>query len=67
VPGKVAVIHFLLESGNLAQNIYLVATALDLGCFNAGGSYDRAVDDYLTIDGLTHSTIYMIAIGAKST
>jgi len=53
----------LLEAGHLAQNVNLVAAALDLGCINIGGYYDRKVDDVLGIDGISHSTVYMIGIG----
>lgn len=56
-----------LEAGHVAQNINLVATALGLGCVNLGGYFDRDVDRYLELDGVTHSTVYLIAIGEKST
>ncbi len=55
----------LLDAGHLAQNMNLVATALDLGCVNVGGYYDRRADEFLGLDGLTQSTIYMVAIGTK--
>ena len=54
-----------LEAGHVAQNINLIVTALGLASVNIGGFYDREVDDYLSIDGLTHSTIYLTAIGAE--
>ncbi|MDT7043056.1 SagB/ThcOx family dehydrogenase [Candidatus Nitronereus thalassa] len=53
----------LLEAGHVAQNMNLVATALKLGCVNIGGFYDRDIDAYLDLDGILHSTIYMMAIG----
>lgn len=53
----------LLEAGHVAQNINLVSTALDLGCVNIGGYFDRQLDSLLGLDGVTHSTIYLIAIG----
>jgi SagB-type dehydrogenase family enzyme len=55
----------LLEAGHVAQNINLVTNALGLGCVNIGGYFDRDIDDYLDLDGITHSTIYMIAIGGE--
>ncbi len=55
-----------LEAGHVAQNLNLVSTALDLGSVNIGGFFDRKIDDLLMLDGLTHSTIYMIAIGGKT-
>lgn len=52
-----------LEAGHVAQNMNLMATALELGCVNIGGFYDRDVDAYLGLDGIMHSTIYLMAIG----
>jgi len=57
----------LLEAGHVAQNINLVATALGLGCLNVGGYFDRQIDDILGLDGVTHSTIYMAAVGKPNT
>ena len=56
----------LLEAGHVAQNLNLVANALGLGCVNIGGYRDREIDEYLDLDGITHSTVYMIAIGGKT-
>lgn len=55
----------LLEAGHVVQNLNLVSEALGLGCLNVGGYFDREIDHILGIDGLTHSTIYMVAIGKK--
>jgi SagB-type dehydrogenase family enzyme len=55
-----------LEAGHVVQNINLAASALGLGCVNLGGYYDREIDDFLSLDGITHSTIYMIAIGTRA-
>jgi SagB-type dehydrogenase family enzyme len=56
----------LLEAGHVAQNLNLVANALGLGSVNIGGYYDRDVDDYIGLDGVTHSTIYIVAVGMNS-
>ncbi|MBI1766035.1 MAG: SagB family peptide dehydrogenase [Acidobacteria bacterium] len=56
----------LLEAGHVAQNFNLVALGLGLGSINLGGYYDRRIDDFLDLDGLTHSTIYLIAIGQEA-
>ena len=58
--------YILLEAGHVAQNINLVSTALGLGSVNIGGFFDREIDDFLDLDGVTHSTIYMIAIGGNA-
>jgi SagB-type dehydrogenase family enzyme len=52
----------LLEAGHVAQNINLVAAGLGLGSLNIGGYYDRVIDKILGIDGVSHSTIYMVAV-----
>lgn len=52
-----------LEAGHVAQNINLVATAMGLGSINIAGYFDREVDEMLGLDGIAHSTIYMIGIG----
>ena len=53
----------LMETGHVAQNIDLVAEALEMGCVNIGGFFDREVDSFLGLDGVTHSTLYMLALG----
>lgn len=55
--------YALLEAGHVAQNLNLAATALNYGCVNIGGFFDRKIDQFLGLDGLTHSTIYMTLIG----
>jgi SagB-type dehydrogenase family enzyme len=57
----------LLEAGHVAQNFNLVGQALGLASVNIGGFLDRRVDDFLGLDGLTHSTIYMLAFGGTPT
>jgi SagB-type dehydrogenase family enzyme len=53
----------LLEAGHVAQNINIVSTALGLGCVNIGGFFDRDIDRLLGLDGVCHSTVYMVGIG----
>jgi len=57
--------YALLEAGHLGQNMALVAAALKLGLAPLGGYQDREVDNYLGIDGINHSTLYMAAIGQR--
>jgi SagB-type dehydrogenase family enzyme len=57
--------YIMLEAGHVAQNINLAANALGFGCRNIGGYLDRDIDCFLDLDGITHSAIYMIAIGGK--
>jgi len=53
----------LLEAGHVSQNLALVSNALGLGHVCIAGFYDRKVDDILDIDGVTHSTLYVNAMG----
>jgi len=55
----------LIEAGHVAQNMNLVSTALGLGILNIGGFFDREIDGLLGIDGITHSTLYLLSIGGK--
>lgn len=54
-----------LEAGHVAQNINLVSRALGLESINIGGFFDREIDTFLSFDGITQSTIYMITIGKE--
>ncbi|HAE50203.1 MAG: nitroreductase [Tistrella sp.] len=56
----------LIEAGHVAQNLNLVATALELGVWNIGGFQDRRIDRLLGIDGVNHATVYMHAIGREA-
>jgi len=53
----------LLEAGAVVQNLNLVSAALGLACVNIGEYFDREIDDVLTLDGLTMSTVYAVAVG----
>lgn len=57
----------LIESGHIAQNMLLTATALGLSGLPLGGYYDRKVDELLGLDGVTHSVVYCLAIGHAGT
>ena len=53
----------LLEAGHVAQNIALVSSALDLACITVGGFFDHQIDDFLGLDGIKHSAVYLAAVG----
>ncbi len=53
----------LLEAGHVAQNLNLTALGIGLGALNIGGYVDRRIDEMLGLDGVTHSTVYMLAVG----
>jgi SagB-type dehydrogenase family enzyme len=56
----------LIEAGHVAQNLQLVLQGAGLAGVGIGGFYDREIDKLLRLDGLTHSTLYMIALGATA-
>lgn len=53
----------LLDSGHLAQNIYLVATALGLGSVAIGGFLDDELNDMLALNGVDEAVVYLMAVG----
>lgn len=57
--------HILTEYGHLAQNVYLIGNALDLGICSIGGFIDNGLNEIVDIDGIVESVIGVIAIGNK--
>ena len=55
----------LIEAGHVGQNLSLAAASLGLGCVNIGGYFDREIDNYLGLDGIEQSAVYLAAIGNK--
>ncbi len=55
-----------LEAGHIAQNINLIATAMNLASINIGGYYEEEANKFLKIDGLYQSVIYMVLVGNHS-
>lgn len=55
--------HVLSEMGGMMQNIYLLSSALNLGCCPTGGYMDDKFNKLLDLDGVLESTIGVIAIG----
>jgi SagB-type dehydrogenase family enzyme len=53
----------LLEAGHVGQNVVLAAAGLGLAAVPLGGFYDRRTDEFLRLDGVNESTLYMIAVG----
>lgn len=53
----------LIEAGHICQNLLLSAVAHDLVGMPLGGFYDSAMDALLEFDGVTHATVYAVAIG----
>jgi SagB-type dehydrogenase family enzyme len=55
-----------LDAGHLAQNLYLVATALGLGAMAIGGFYDAEMNDLLALPADEEEVIYMVCVGQPS-
>ena len=55
----------LMDLGHLSQNIYLVCSALNIGCCEINGFNDFLFNDLIDIDGLRESTLITFAIGNK--
>ena len=55
--------YILLDAGHLAENVYLLCSAMKLGCCTIGGFLDDYINELIDIDGVNESVIYMIAIG----
>lgn len=58
--------YILLDAGHLAENLYLMATAMNLGCCTIGGFLDDNINGMLDIDGVHESTIYVVVVGRPS-
>lgn len=57
--------YLFLDAGHIGENIYLVATALNLGIVGIGGFYDDELNKLLSLDGYEESVIYILLIGIK--
>ncbi len=57
--------HILIEAGHLGQNVYLLSSALDIGCVGLGGYKDDAINPLLSVDGFEEAVVYTLALGTK--
>jgi SagB-type dehydrogenase family enzyme len=55
--------YIYLDGGHIGQNLYLAATALDLGCCTIGALYDEEVNQLIGVDGRQETVVYMGAVG----
>lgn len=63
--GARAIRHIYNEAGHVAQNLYLVSTALGLGCCSVGGYLDGGLNELLDINGIDESVVGIVVIGNK--
>lgn len=55
--------YIYMDAGHIGQNLYLAATALNLGCCTVGAFYDEEVDRLIGIEGPEEISIYLGAVG----
>jgi len=57
--------YIYLDCGHIAQNLYLAAAAMGLGCCGIGAFYDDEVNALIEVDGSEETAIYLAAVGKK--
>ncbi len=55
--------YIYMDAGHIGQNLYLAATALNLGCCTVGAFYDEEVDRLIGIEGREEISIYLGLVG----
>jgi SagB-type dehydrogenase family enzyme len=55
--------YIYMDAGHIGQNLYLAATALNLGCCTVGAFFDEEMDHLIGIDGKNEISIYLGAVG----
>jgi SagB-type dehydrogenase family enzyme len=55
--------YIYMDVGHIGQNLYLAATAMNLGCCTVGAFYDEEVDRLIGVDGKEEVSVYLGAIG----
>ncbi len=58
--------YLLIEAGHVAQNVYLEATALGLGCCVLGAFLDDGVGSLLGIDGEAERPVLLLTLGCRA-
>ena len=57
--------YIYLDCGHIGQNLYLAATAMNLGCCGIAAFFDDEVNDLIGVDGQEETAIYLAAVGKK--
>lgn len=53
----------LMEAGHMAQNLALIAAALNIGCCNSVGFHNQRIDEVLDIEHEDEDSLYMAVLG----
>jgi SagB-type dehydrogenase family enzyme len=57
--------YIYLDCGHICQNLYLAATAMNLGCCGIAAFFDDEVNEAVGVDGLEETVIYLATVGKK--
>ena len=55
--------YIYMDAGHIAQNLYLAATGLGLGCCAIGALYDDEVNRLVGIEGTGETAVYICTVG----
>jgi SagB-type dehydrogenase family enzyme len=57
--------YIYLDCGHIGQNLYLAATAMNLGCCGIAAFFDDEINDLVGVDGREETAIYLATVGKK--
>ena len=57
----------MIEAGHIVQNIWLMASAMGLGCCGLFSFVDDEVNELLGLDGVNEAVIYVVSVGNRLT
>jgi SagB-type dehydrogenase family enzyme len=57
--------YIYLDCGHIGQNLYLAATAMNLGCCGIAAFFDDEVNEVVGVDGQEETAIYLGTVGKK--
>ena len=57
--------YIYLDGGHIAQNLYLAATTMNLGCCTIAAFFDAEVNQLLGVDGMEETTVYLATVGKR--
>ncbi|KJS73495.1 MAG: hypothetical protein JL56_10280 [Desulfotomaculum sp. BICA1-6] len=61
--GQRGIRYIYMDAGHAGQNLYLAATALELGCCSIGAFFDDEINKLLGVDGEDETIVYMASVG----
>jgi len=63
--GERAYRYIYMDAGHVAQNLYLAAAGLNLGCCAVGAFFDDEVNAVLDLDGREETAVYLATVGQR--